>query len=205
MRTALVTGASRGIGNAIAAELAAGGWNVVAPAREELDLASPESVENYCAGIEAGGKVDALINNAGINVINSIQDLKNEDWAAMLQVNVTAPRRLVQAVAGGMASRQWGRIVNISSIFGIVSRAGRSAYSTTKAAINGFTRAAAVELGPQGILVNAVCPGYVETDMTYVNNSPEAIAAISQSIPLRRLAAPQEIATTGCFSLLGCE
>lgn len=199
MRTALVTGASRGIGKAIASELAAGGWKILAPSRAELDLLAPESVERFCAGIRGAAAVDALINNAGINMLNLVTDLQDDDWAAMLQVNVTAPRKLIQAVAGGMTSRHWGRIVNISSVFGIVSRAGRAAYSTTKAAINGFTRTAAIELGPEGILVNAVCPGYVETDLTYINNSPADIDAIKQTIPLRRLAAPNEIARLVAF------
>jgi 3-oxoacyl-[acyl-carrier protein] reductase len=199
MRTVLVTGASRGIGRAIAAGLAADGWNVLAPSRAEFDLATPESVEKFCAGLQARASVDALVNNAGINLLNPIAALKDDDWAAMLQVNVTAPRKLIQAVSAGMVSRRWGRIVNISSVFSLVSRSGRSAYSTTKAAINGFTRAAAIELGPEGILVNAVCPGYVETDMTYVNNSPETIEAIKQTIPLRRLAAPEEIARLVAF------
>ena len=199
MRTALITGASRGIGKAIAAELTAAGWNILAPSRAELDLSVPDSVERYCVEIQAQASVDALINNAGINVLNLVTDLQDDDWAAMLQVNVTAPRKLVQAVAGGMIRRHWGRIVNISSVFSIVSRAKRSAYSTTKAAINGFTRTAAIELGPDGILVNALCPGYVETDLTYINNSPADIEAIKQTIPLRRLAAPEEIARLVAF------
>ena len=107
MRTALVTGASRGIGRAIASELAAAGWSILAPARAELDLSAPESVDRYCAGLEAAASVDALINNAGINIVNPVTTLCEADWAAMLQVNVTAPCRLVQAVVGGMVTRRW--------------------------------------------------------------------------------------------------
>lgn len=199
MRTALVTGAARGIGKAIAAELAAGGWNILAPTRAELDLANPASVEAYCAQLTAGQPVDALINNAGINVINPVEKVRDEDWDAMLQVNVTAPRKLAQAVAAGMIARGWGRIVNISSVFGVVSRAGRSAYTTTKAAINGLTRTLAIELGPAGILVNSVCPGYVATDLTYQNNSAADIEAIKQTIPLRRLGTAEEIARLVAF------
>jgi len=199
MRTALVTGASRGIGKAIAAELAAGGWNILAPTREELDLSRSESVDRYCTEVLARTSVDALVNNAGINILNPITALRDKDWDMMIQVNVTAPRKLVQAVAVGMAARGWGRIVNISSVFGIVSRASRSAYSTTKAALNGFTRTAAIELGPAGILVNSLCPGYVETDLTYTNNSPSEIEAIKQTIPLRHLATPAELARVVAF------
>jgi 3-oxoacyl-[acyl-carrier protein] reductase len=199
MRTALVTGASRGIGGAIAAELAAGGWNVLAPGRAELDLADPASVEAYCRALESGLPVDALVNNAGVNVVSPVAQLRDEDWAAMFQVNVTAPRKLAQAAAPGMIARRWGRIVNISSIFGIVSKPGRASYTATKAAVNGLTRTLAIELGPEGVLVNSVCPGYVETDLTYVNNSPAEIEAIKQAIPLRRLAKAGEIARLVAF------
>ena len=199
MRTALVTGASRGIGKAIAHELATAGWGLLTPARAELDLASPESVAAFCARLREKGRVDALINNAGINLLNSVPDLRDEDWAAMMQVNVTAPMQLMRAVAPGMSARRWGRIVNISSVFSLVSRSGRAAYTTTKAALNGLGRTAAIEFGPAGILVNAVCPGYIETDLTYTNNSPAEIAAIQQAIPLHRLAKPEEIARLVAF------
>ncbi|HEX4086563.1 MAG TPA: SDR family oxidoreductase [Chthoniobacteraceae bacterium] len=199
MRTALVTGASRGIGRAIAAEMAAAGWNIVAPSRAELDLGDPASVAAYCKQLRDGEAIDALVNNAGINIINPLADLLEEDLASMIQINVTAPMLLTKAVAPGMARCGWGRILNIGSVFGIVSRSGRAAYSATKAAIIGLTRTSAIELGPQGVLVNALCPGYVETDLTYVNNSPAEIDAIKKTIPVSRLAKPQEIARVAAF------
>jgi 3-oxoacyl-[acyl-carrier protein] reductase len=105
----------------------------------------------------------------------------------------------MQALAPSMVSRGWGRIVNLSSIFSIVSRERRAAYSATKAAVNSLTRTAAIEFGPGGVLVNAVCPGYVETDMTTINNSPAEIEKIASSIPLRRFAKPAEIAKVVCY------
>ena len=198
MRSVLVTGASRGIGKAIASEFEAQHWRVVAPSREELDLNDPGSIEKWC-GAHRGDPIDALVNNAGINLLNPLSEISEADWETMLRVNVTAPRRLMQALAPSMVSRGWGRIVNISSIFSIVSLQRRSAYSATKAALNALTRTVAIELGPGGVLVNAVCPGYVETDMTAVNNSPADLAAITNAIPLRRLAKPGEIAKVVYF------
>ncbi len=209
LRRALVTGGARGIGAAIVAELRARGVQVAAPARAQLDLASPASIEAFVAGL--GGLApcglapcglapfDILVNNAGINVLAELEAIDEGSWAAMVQLNLSAPRRLMQALAPGMKSRQWGRIVNVASIFGVVSREGRGAYSATKAGLIGLTRAAALELGPHNVLVNALCPGYVETDLTRANNSPAQLEALAAQIPLRRLAAPEEIARAVAF------
>ena len=114
-------------------------------------------------------------------------------------VNLTSARLLMQAVAPGMADRRWGRIVNISSIFSLVTKPRRAAYSATKGALNALTRAAAVEFGANGILVNAVCPGYIETDMTKQNNSRSDVAVICSTIPLGRLGRPSEIGRIVAF------
>lgn len=196
--TALVTGASRGIGKAIADTLQARGWEVVCPSRSELDLAQPESVKSFCEKLGTLG-VGALVNNAGVNYLASVEEISDAQWDEMLAVNLTAVRLLIQSVAPAMIRRGWGRIVNVSSIFSIVSRRRRAAYSTAKAALNGLTRAAAVDLAGCGVLVNAVCPGYVETDMTSKNNSPEDLALIASTIPLGRLALPGEIASVVAF------
>lgn len=105
----------------------------------------------------------------------------------------------MQAVVPGMRSRAWGRVVNISSIYALVTRERRASYSSTKAAVLGLTRAAAVELAPFGILVNAVCPGFVETALTRQNNTAEELADIAASVPLGRLAEPQDIASVVAF------
>ncbi len=192
-RTVLVTGASRGIGKSIADRYTAADWVVVAPTRRELDLADPKSMRAFLAD-GAAGHVDALVNNAGENKVNLIDATSTDDWERMLRVNLTAAFQLVQACAPGMAERKWGRIVNISSIYSHLARPGRVAYSSSKSGLNGLTRAAAVEFGPHGVLANAVCPGFVDTELTRRNNTPEQIQQLSQLTALKRLAHPTEIA-----------
>jgi 3-oxoacyl-[acyl-carrier protein] reductase len=199
-RRALVTGGRRGIGAAIVTEFERCGIAVLAPPREELDLSDASSVERYLAGRRQENEpVDILVNNAGINVINALEDIAQDSWLSMLQVNLSAPFRLAQALAPGMRKRGWGRIINISSIFGIVTRQQRAAYSATKAALAGLTRTLAVELGRDNVLVNCVAPGYVETELTRQNNSSEELERIANTIPLGRLAQPREIAKLVSF------
>ncbi|MBD0320402.1 MAG: SDR family oxidoreductase [Gemmatimonadetes bacterium] len=197
-RTALVTGGARGIGAAIAAELERRGFSVLAPTRQEMDLGDPASVESYLAA-RHGTRVDVLVNNAGINHLRALEELDGGTWEAMVQTNLSAPLRLTQAFAAGMRERGWGRILNVSSIFGIVTKERRAAYSMTKSALNALTRSAAVEMGPHGVLVNALCPGYVDTALTRQNNSPADIEAIEASIPLRRMAQAEELARVAGF------
>jgi NAD(P)-dependent dehydrogenase (short-subunit alcohol dehydrogenase family) len=196
--TALVTGGARGIGRAIVEELQASGVDVLAPPRRELDLAAVQSVESWLLS-HRDEKVDILVNNAGTNVLNAVTDIDLATWEAMLQVNLGAVLRLVQTFAPGMVARGWGRILNLSSIFSLVTRERRAAYSMTKAALNALTRSAAVEYGPGGVLVNALAPGYVDTDLTRANNSPEALERICGLIPLRRLATVAELARIAGF------
>jgi len=191
MPLALVTGASRGLGLAIAAEFSVQGWRVLAPSRDELDLSDGDAIRRWCTALGAE-KIDALVHSAGVNRPRALAEITDEIWADSFQVNLTALRQLAQGIAPRMTGG--GRIVAMSSIFGIVSRPGRATYSATKAAVNGFIRALAVELGPQGILANALCPGYVLTDMTRQNNTPEQLDEIAGTIPLRRIGTPQEIA-----------
>jgi NAD(P)-dependent dehydrogenase (short-subunit alcohol dehydrogenase family) len=197
-RTVLLTGGSRGIGAAIAAELTARGDRVVAPARTELDLADPASIEAFLTGYREL-PVDILVNNAGINFLRAVPELDAATWQAMLQTNLTSALRLTQAYAPGMAARGWGRILNVSTVFSLVTRDRRAAYSMTKAALNALTRSTAIEFGPGGVLANALAPGYVDTALTRQNNSAETIAAIAASIPLRRLAQTGELAKVAAF------
>lgn len=196
-RAVLITGASRGIGEAIAKQFRMLDWHVLAPSRAELDLASAESVRRYCEAVPV--PVDALVNNAGINTLASWNSIRPEDWDEMVRIDLTAPLELTQFLAPGMKARGWGRVLNISSIFSLVTKERRLAYSTVKAGLNALTRSLALELAPHNVLVNALCPGYVETALTRANNSSEEIAAIARMIPVGRLAQPEEIARVAAF------
>ena len=197
-RSVLVTGAARGIGLAIAERFRADGAAVLAPTRAELDLESTESIARFVRE-HADVRIDVLVNNAGINPLGTISELGLADWQRTLAVNLTAPFLLLQAFAPGMASRGWGRIVNISSCYGLVGRIGRAAYSSAKSGLGGLTRAAALEFAAGGVLVNAVCPGFTATELTHRNNTPEQIARLLSQVPLGRLASPTEIAEQVLF------
>lgn len=173
------------------------GVTIFSPGREELDLRDRVSIERYLARLVQ--PVDILVNNAGINHIVALEELTPEQFSETLQINLQAPVQIVSTLAPAMKSRQYGRIVNLSSIWSLVSKEGRCAYSAAKAAINGITRTMALELGPHNILVNAVAPGYINTDLTKQNNSVEQLEAIARDIPLRRLGEPEEIAELVSF------
>ncbi len=194
---ALVTGGSRGIGKAIAAKLRNGAYEVLTPTREEMDLTSNQSINDYIKNLDQ--HVDILINDAGINLLGFSDEFKDEDLDLTLQVNLAAPMKLARALIPEMKKRRFGRIINISSIWSLVARPRRITYAASKAALNGFTRTMAVELAPFNILVNAIAPGYVNTELTRQNNSPAEIQAISETIPLKRMAEPEEIAELAAF------
>ena len=197
-RTVFLTGGARGIGAAIRQELVTAGYAVISPSREELDLASKDSVEAYLKN-HSDLAVDVLINNAGMNVPEKISKISWDTWSKTLQTNLTSAVRLIQFLAPGMSSRGYGRILNTSSILGIVTKEGRAAYSMTKAALNALTRSAALEFGVGGVLVNSLAPGYVDTELTRKNNSTEALTSIIRSIPLGRMADPKELARVAGF------
>jgi 3-oxoacyl-[acyl-carrier protein] reductase len=193
LKTVFVTGGSRGIGRSIVDLLSEEGYKVIAPTRAELDLSSRESISAY---FEKNPKIecDVLINNAGINPIRELGDFSEHDWAHVIDTNLISAFQITKAIAPSMKRKGWGRIVNISSCYSLLGRKGRSAYSASKAGLNGLTRAVAVELAPFNILVNSVCPGFVATELTYKNNTPEQIQGLCGQVPLSRLAEPREIA-----------
>ena len=196
-RLALVTGASRGIGKAIADCLEQSGIHVIKPTRSEMDLASNESIDRYIMALPE--KVNILVNNAGINHIEYFQSLTNDQLNETIQIDLLAPVRITQLLLPGMKEQNFGRIVNISSIWSLVSKPGRLAYSVSKGGLNNFTRSLAVEVARFNILVNAVAPGFVNTELTKQNNSQADIAEICKSIPAGRLAEPEEIARFVAF------
>ena len=196
-RVALVTGTARGIGAAVVNRLRQDGLRVLTPSRDEMDLLSTDSINAYLSHLIE--PVDVLVNNAGINPLGALAEIRDSDLCDTIQVNLIAPLRLIRGLAPGMIERHYGRIVNISSIWGTVSKPGRVSYTLSKAGLNGMTRSLAVELAPCNVLVNAVAPGFVNTELTRQNNTPQEIEKIQQAIPARRLAEPAEVAEVVAF------
>ena len=218
-RVALVTGASRGIGKAIAVRLAAAGAFVVAAARADnaaataaaiqatggkaesvsVDVTDAESVKAFIAGtMERHGRIDILVNNAGITRDTLLLRMKREDWDAVLQTNLTAAFACSQAVLKPMLKQQGGRIVNITSVVGQAGNAGQANYAASKAGLIGFTKAMALEVASRNITVNAVAPGFIDTDMTK-RLAEAAQVDWTEKIPLKRLGTPADIAHAVVF------
>jgi len=217
-RIALVTGASRGIGAAIAQSLADSGYIVVGTATSEagasaidsilapfdgagvvLDVCSEESVELCMSTIkERFGLPTIVVNNAGVTKDNLLMRMKEDEWSDVLNTNLTSLYRVCKAAVKGMTRARWGRIVNVSSVVGRMGNAGQSNYAATKAGVEGFTRALAKELGSRNITVNAVAPGFIETDMTDALGA-ETKETLSAQIPLGRLGGASEVAALVAF------
>ena len=216
-RTALVTGSTRGIGRAIAATLTDAGARVAVVGRDQAraaevaaelgggalgfgaDVGHPASVVALVQAVEeAFGQVDILVNNAGLTRDNLLFRIKDDDWDMVLDANLRGAFVAIRATARGMMKRRWGRIINIASIVGITGNKGQANYAASKAGLIGLTKSVAKELGSRNILVNAIAPGFIETDMTAAM-TPEARAALSGQIPLDRLGSPQDIAGMVAF------
>jgi 3-oxoacyl-[acyl-carrier protein] reductase len=219
-RVALVTGASRGIGEAIARRLAGEGAIVLAAARStsvldrvvadisksggrarvlELDVSEPSSIEAAMkSALEEHGQIDVLVNNAGIAEDNLILRMSRDAWDRVLMTNLTGAFLLIQAVVKGMVRRRYGRIVNVTSVVGLMGNAGQANYAAAKAGLVGLTRSVARELGSRNITCNAVAPGFIATAMT--DRMTEASReALSGQIPLQRLGAPDDVAGAVAF------
>lgn len=192
-KTVFVTGGSRGIGKAIVHVFKKNGFTIIAPTREELDLHNNDSIISYFQKNLV--QADILVNNAGINQPEWIDEMHDETIEETIQINLTAPIYLIREIVPYMKKQQWGRIINISSIFGIIARGKQSLYSATKHGINGLTKSLALELAPYNILVNSVCPGFTKTQLV-LRNPPKKIAELEKDMPLGRLAEPEEIAQT---------
>ncbi len=217
---AVVTGASRGIGRAIAFRLAAAGHFVIGTATTEvsaeaigkalaeaglkgagrtLDVADGEAVESFIKAVtDEFGAPAILVNNAGITRDNLLMRMRDDDWDAIIQTNLTSVYRLSKAVLRGMTKARFGRIVNITSVVGATGNAGQANYAAAKAGIIGFTKSLAKELGSRNVTVNAVAPGFIDTDMTRSLPEGQKKALLGQ-IPLGRLGQPEEIAGAVAF------
>lgn len=198
MRRVLITGASRGIGKAIAEKFEKEGYEVITPTREEMNLNDEESVNNYIE-LHKNETFDVIVNNAGINDINNITDITDEELNNMMKINLITPIKILRGFVGKMKENKYGRIVNIGSIWAVVSKPGRCVYSATKNGMHGVTNTLAVELAPYNILVNTVCPGFTMTELTKKNNTPEQISEINKEIPMGRMAEPCEMAEVVYF------
>jgi 3-oxoacyl-[acyl-carrier protein] reductase len=196
MKKVLLTGGSRGIGKAIF-ELIKDEYDITAPTSKELDLSNLKSIENYFKKNKLS--FDILINNAGINIIKEINSILDEDIEKITTINLIAPLKLIQYVSKNMKKNNFGKIVNISSIWGIRSKEKRTLYSGTKFGLIGQTKALSRELGKYNILINAICPGFTATDLTMQSLTKEELKNIQEQIPLKRLAEPQEIAKSVKF------
>lgn len=214
-RVALVTGASQGIGRACALALADGGASVALCARNEEKLAEvakeiegkggqaavfrmdagneDEAKAAVKAAIERFGKVDILVNNAGITRDTLLLRMKRADWDSVLQTNLSGPFFCTQAAIGSMLKQRWGRIINITSIFGQTGQIGQANYSASKAGLIGFTMSMAREVASRNITVNAVAPGYIETAMT-AGLSAELKSKVNEMIPLGRAGSDMDVA-----------
>jgi 3-oxoacyl-[acyl-carrier protein] reductase len=216
-RTALVTGATGGIGAAIATALHGAGATVAisgtrAPVLEELkanlkdrahalpcDLADPAEVERLVPAAEAAmGSLDILVNNAGITRDGLAMRMKDEDWAAVIDVNLTAGFRLCRAAMRGMMKRRFGRIIGVTSIVGVMGNPGQANYAASKAGMIGMVKSLAAELASRGITANCIAPGFIDTAMTS-DLSDKVKEALLAKVPAGRLGTADEIAATAVY------
>jgi len=219
MKTVLVTGGTRGIGRACSVSFLEKGYNVIATYEKnddaaqkfadecqssqltvmKCDMADFDDVANMFDNIKNKfGGVDILINNAGIAQQKMFCDVTRDDWDRMFDVNVGSMYNTVKCVYDYMVSKKWGRIINVSSIWGISGASCEVHYSASKAAVIGFTKALAKELGPSGVCVNCVAPGVISTDMNS-HLSAEDLDALAEETPLCRIGTPFEVASAICF------
>jgi len=216
-KNAIVTGSTRGIGRAVAQALADAGARVAVVGRDKskaseianqvgngaqgfgCDVAQTAQVAQLIADVEKEfGGIDILVNNAGITRDNLVMRLKDEDWDEVLNANLRGAFAAIRAVSRGMMKKRSGRIINMASVVGLNGNKGQANYAASKAGLIALTKSVAKELGSRGILVNAIAPGFIETEMTDAM-TPEARAVLNGLIPLERLGKPEDIASAVVF------
>lgn len=221
-KVVLVTGGTRGIGKQIASDLHKLGATVLITGTQldeitklnqlaleneerkkyfQLNLLEPNSLNQFIEKISEYNKIDCLVNNAGINRLNYIQNSNLSDWNDMVEVNLTSPYSLIKAISPMMIDNKYGRIVNIASIFGVISKERRSIYSATKFGVHGLTVGCSNDLARYNILVNTVSPGFVLTDLTKKNISNTEMNNLKSQIPIQRMAETTDISSVVVFLL----
>lgn len=217
-KVALVTGGTRGIGRSIVEQLLKAGARVLATGTNEskikklnnenqnsslkyftLNLKDSKNVEKFINEVVEKFNIDILINNAGINIVSEATEIDNDDFIEIQNINVHGPFLLAKAFGIKMIEKKWGRIINIASIWSIVTRSGRLSYSTSKMALLGLNKTLAVEWAKHNVLVNCVSPGFTLTELTATTNTKEELKIIENTIPQNRLALPEEIAKCVLF------
>jgi 3-oxoacyl-[acyl-carrier protein] reductase len=215
-RTALVTGASGGIGDAIARRLHEAGATVVLTGRRDAaltsladalgervhvraaDLGAPDATDGLVKEVEGLGGLDILVNNAGLTRDNLALRLKDEDWSAVLETNLSASFRLARAALRGMMKRRFGRIVNITSIVGVTGNPGQSNYAASKAGLIGMSKSLAHEVAARGVTVNCIAPGFIATAMTEALGADQRDRLLA-AIPAGRLGRPEDVAAAAVY------
>ncbi len=201
MKTLFILGGHGEIGTAIAEKFGKEGYQTVAPASNELDLRDRTSISRYLSKLNKCP--EAIIHAAGINNPKLIEQNSTQDIEDTLKINILGFYQVIQYFIPKLKQRKQGHILAVSSIYGVISRPGRSVYSMSKFALNGLIKTLALELGPYNILVNSLSPGFVDTKLTSKNNSPTLIRSLEEKIPLGRLAKTEEIAAASYFLCSG--
>ena len=217
-KTALITGATRGIGRAIADVFNEAGANVLLTGTKQseidqlnsenedqaikwimADFSTLDRINLFTNGLKYMNPIDICVNNAGINIIKPFDEVSHKEYEQLMSVNLSAPFSIVQSIIPNMKKQNYGRIVNIASIWSQISKSGRSLYTTSKTGLVGFTKAIAVEYAQSNILVNAVSPGFTLTELTKQSLTKNEMKELSGQIPMERFAEPNEIAKTVLF------